>query len=101
MLWNIARSWRDEDGCWSRELGRDVTLRLPHGPGGQWLHVERGQVLVTLEGDPEDHVLSAGETLMLSGGGLAVAWALHSSRIRGGDVHGAQLVGRRPRSKAA
>jgi len=60
------------------ELQRDMTLRLPTGAT---VEVERGLVLVTREGDPEDHVLEPGMGLSLEGRGLAVAWALSPSTV--------------------
>jgi len=58
------------------ELDRDATVRLHAGPGGVVVRAVRGTVLVTREGDLEDHVLEAGETLLMTGKGLVVAWAL-------------------------
>jgi hypothetical protein len=46
------------------------------------VRVERGLVLVTRQGDAEDHVLEPGMELPLRGRGLAVAWALAPSTIR-------------------
>ncbi len=65
----------------ARELARDQTLRLPQRRGGVVLRVTSGCLLVTREGDLEDHVLVAGEELGLAGRGLAVAWALAPSAI--------------------
>ena len=64
----------------ARELAKDETLRLPRRDGGV-LHVTSGCVLVTQEGDPDDHVRGAGEEFRASGRGLAVAWALTRSDI--------------------
>jgi DUF2917 family protein len=61
------------------QLARDATLRLPPARGGILVRAERGTVLVTQAGDPEDHVLGAGEEVRLPPGGLAVAWALTPS----------------------
>jgi len=58
------------------QLGRDETLRLPLGRRGLVAHVERGTLVVTQTGDPEDHVLVAGDEVKLAPHGLAVAWAL-------------------------
>ena len=55
-------------------------LRLPRGERTV-LRVRSGCVLVTQEGDPEDHVLSAGDEFRASGRGLAVAWALTASGV--------------------
>lgn len=74
---------RIESGSGSRtvSLERDETLRLPRGRHGIVTRVERGTVLVTQAGDPEDHVLCAGEEIWIPAGGLAVAWALTSAAI--------------------
>ncbi|HUL57821.1 MAG TPA: DUF2917 domain-containing protein, partial [Anaeromyxobacteraceae bacterium] len=45
------------------------------------IRVERGVVLVTREGDLEDHVLDAGMELLVSEPGLVVAWALAPSTL--------------------
>ena len=42
--------------------------------------METGVVVVTREGDPEDHVLRAGETVVLPRRGKVVAWALQPAR---------------------
>ncbi len=59
-----------------RELAKDATLRLPRGRNGVVVRAEGGSLVVTQEGDPEDHVLGPGEEVHLPRGGLAVAWAL-------------------------
>jgi hypothetical protein len=56
------------------DLRENATLRLPAGIGSV-VRVERGTVLVTQEGDLDDHVLERGDELVVSRGGLAVAWA--------------------------
>ena len=86
---------------WALDLERNATLRLPHRAGGQWLRVERGQVLVTLEGERDDMVLEAGEELVLAGHGRAGAWALEASRVTGGVVHGARVLRTGPEAAAA
>ncbi len=83
-----------------RELGRDETLRLPLGRGRVVLRVASGCVLVTREGDPEDHVLGAGEELPLVGRGLAVAWALVPSSVVVADSPVAATGDARPRGAA-
>jgi hypothetical protein len=62
------------------DLRNDDTLRLPQGVAAT-VRVERGTVLVTQAGDPEDHVLEPGAELHLPAGGVAVAWALADARI--------------------
>jgi hypothetical protein len=63
-------------GPW--ELALDETRRLPRGGV---VRVEAGQVVVTREGDPIDHVLAPGDALELASRGRAVAWALGPSRV--------------------
>jgi len=66
-------------GTW--DLARDATLRIRPGRRGVALRADRGCVLVTQPGDPEDHVLEAGEEVRLPRGGLVVAWALEAARL--------------------
>ncbi len=80
--WRAWRSWWTGGGEEARALARDEVLRLPGGREGAWIRVEDGMVVVTREGDVEDHVLQAGTELQLPGRGLSVAWALEPSRIR-------------------
>jgi DUF2917 family protein len=61
-------------------LHGDETLRLPRGLE-LVVRVEHGTVLVTQEGDPDDHVLEAGDALVVPAGGLAVAWAFADARL--------------------
>ena len=63
------------------ELGKDATVRLPRWRKGLVARVERGTLIVTQAGDPEDHVLAAGDEVRLPPGGLAVAWALTPSLL--------------------
>jgi hypothetical protein len=63
------------------ELPRDGTLRLRAGAGGVRIRAERGTVLVTREGDAEDHLLERGDELLVTGSGLVVAWALAPSAL--------------------
>jgi hypothetical protein len=58
------------------DLAQDETLRLPRRRKGVLARVEHGTVVVTQAGDPGDHVLQAGDEVVLPPGGLAVAWAL-------------------------
>jgi hypothetical protein len=43
--------------------------------------VEAGTVLVTREGDLDDHVLEPGDEILVRPGGLAVAWAFADARV--------------------
>jgi hypothetical protein len=63
------------------ELVRDATVRLDTGGRGIQVRADRGTVLVTREGDLEDHVLEAGDTLLVRGTGLVVAWALDAAHV--------------------
>lgn len=61
-------------------LRKDETLRLPRG-FPVLVRVTRGTVLVTREGDPDDHVLERGDQLIVRESGLGVAWALRDARL--------------------
>jgi hypothetical protein len=75
MPWSVAgrveRSW---------QLGKNETSHLSGARGPVAIRVESGLVLVTREGDPEDHVLRAGEAVVLPSQGKVVAWALEPAR---------------------
>ncbi len=62
------------------DLSKNATLRLPAGIGIV-VRVECGTVLVTQEGDLDDHVLERGDELVLSRPGLAVAWAFTEAAL--------------------
>ncbi|RKH90608.1 DUF2917 domain-containing protein [Corallococcus sp. AB045] len=63
-----------EGSLWSRRL---------RGPS-RWLVCEEGQVWLTFEGDPRDHVLGAGDTLEVHAGHVVVQ-ALRASRFNLSD----------------
>lgn len=90
--WTMAR--RGESRTQVLDLTADETLRIPHGRGGTVVRVERGLLVVTREGDPEDHVLQPGMELRLPASGRSVGWALAASRIQVRD--GQPAVGARP-----
>lgn len=69
---SIGRVW---------ELAENSTMRLPRGRSATIVRVERGTVLVTQEGDLEDHALEPGDEVVLAGRGLAVAWAFTRAAI--------------------
>jgi hypothetical protein len=75
MPWSVAgrveRSW---------QLGKNETSHLSGLHGPVVIRVESGLVLVTREGDPEDHVLRAGEVVVLPPRGKVVAWALEPAQ---------------------
>lgn len=64
------------------DLAENATLRLHAGARGVVVRAERGTVLVTREGDAEDHVLEPGRSLLVTGKGLVVAWALTPAAVR-------------------
>lgn len=74
-------------------LAENATMRLPGGRFAVVVRAERGMVLVTQEGDPEDHVLEPGDEIVLGVRGLAVAWALTEAAIsvRHGALTGPNL----------
>ncbi|WP_242342672.1 DUF2917 domain-containing protein [Anaeromyxobacter terrae] len=72
--------WSDR-GTGSRVLPAEATTRVQPGRRGVVLRAEAGLLHVTQSGDPEDHVLSAGEELRLPGRGRVVAFALAPSRL--------------------
>jgi hypothetical protein len=78
MTMVVAREgWLDR-----RVLPRNATLRLPRPGRGAVVEVEHGLVIVTRQGDTEDHVLESGMAVTLCERGLAVAWALAPSTVR-------------------
>ena len=66
-------------GRW--KLAENATMRLPRGRLARMVRVESGTVLITQEGDLEDHVLEPGDEIILRSSGLAVAWALTEAAI--------------------
>jgi hypothetical protein len=85
-------------GC--RALAPDEVVRLPRLRAGIVVRVLAGLVVVSREGDPEDHVLEAGGEAWFPGKGLSLAWALEASRIelRAGA---ARREGRQPAAATA
>ena len=90
--WKWNRSERST-GCW--DLVLDATVRIQPRRHGAILRAERGVVLVTQAGDPEDHVLAAGQELRVPRGGLVVAQAFEPSRLLVRDAAGPAPAGRR------
>jgi hypothetical protein len=70
--WSAGEAW---------ELAENATMRLPRGRSATIVRVERGMMLLTQEGDLEDHVLEPGDELVLKAGPLAVAWAFTEAAI--------------------
>ncbi|HYG67301.1 MAG TPA: DUF2917 domain-containing protein [Anaeromyxobacteraceae bacterium] len=65
----------------ARSSKQDATIQLPPGPRGLLVRVERGVLLVTQEGDLDDHVLEPAQELRIPRGGLAVGWALAPATV--------------------
>jgi len=63
------------------QLEENAAMRLSRPGVAVVVRVERGTVLVTQQGDVEDHVLEPEDELFLPRGGLAVAWALTGATI--------------------
>ena len=63
-----------------RRLGRAEVLGLDVGQASSLACVE-GRLWVTLEGDPEDYVLEAGQDLLLQGKGKLVVESLGDSSL--------------------
>lgn len=61
-------------------LARDGAWSLVVGRRGAAVRCTAGLLLVTSEGDPEDHVLAAGEALAVRRPGRLAVWALQPSR---------------------
>ncbi len=61
-------------------MTRGRMLRIRDGAASQ-LHVLRGALWVTQEGDPRDYYLPAGSTLRLTSNGLAIAQATRPSSV--------------------
>jgi DUF2917 family protein len=77
-------------GAW--ELAENATMRLPCDRSAFRVRVVRGTVLVTQKGDEEDHVLEAGDEVVLGAGRLAVAWAFTDAAISVRTVGEGSLV---------
>ncbi|WP_242393848.1 DUF2917 domain-containing protein [Anaeromyxobacter oryzisoli] len=63
-------------------LGRDQTHGAPVRRGGAAVECLAGLVWVTFEGDPADHVLAAGDALVVGRKGRLAMQALEPSRVR-------------------
>ena len=82
--WGAAmRSWlsRGDEGR-ELELGKDATWSARIGGSAVEVRCSRGVLLVTLEGDVEDHVLSEGESFVTTRRGRLAVWALEAARLR-------------------
>ena len=72
-------SRREEHPGGARDLPENRACSLTPGPEGVLIRVSSGCLVVTQEGDPEDHVLGPGEELRVAGGDVVVAWAMSRS----------------------
>jgi hypothetical protein len=91
MFASTTRSAAFMDGA-SQALPKDGTVRITRSRDVT-VAVDSGVVLVTREGDLEDHVLEAGMALRLPRRGVAVAWALEPSTIRVHEATDARTAG--------
>jgi hypothetical protein len=62
-------------------LAENAVMPLPRGRSATVVRVESGTVLITQEGDLEDHVLVSGDEILLRARGLAVAWAFTKAAL--------------------
>jgi DUF2917 family protein len=62
----------EQERTWSRVVGRR----------GIEVYCTLGLVVITCEGDREDHVLSGGAAFVTSRPGRLAIWALHRTRLR-------------------
>ena len=85
----------------TRDLPANGTLPVEPGRQGLVLCAESGVVMVTQTGDPEDHVLNAGDMLRLPRKGLVVALALAPARLTVKEVPSAACSARSMRREAA
>jgi DUF2917 family protein len=85
--WWSARRASAPAGCGSWAVEDNRTLRLWPGRDGLLVGCDTGSVLVTLQGDPEDHVLEVGQELHVCGRGLVVVWALSNASVTVRPAH--------------
>ena len=90
MATRIRTTPSGASGAW--DLDANEAVSLPRGRAGTTVRVHRGSVVVTQEGDGEDHVLEPGDEIVLRRRGRAVAWALTEATIS----CAAALAGPRP-----
>lgn len=63
-------------------LGQSDLYRLPGDHRGEWISVLAGIVWVTLPGDPQDYLLSKGDSLLIDHKGDVVLQGMADSRLR-------------------
>lgn len=98
MFASTTRSMAHTHGA-SQALPKDGTARITRSRD-VIVAVDGGVILVTREGDLEDHVLEAGMELRLPRRGVAVAWALEPSTIRIREAADARTAGAGHRNAA-
>jgi hypothetical protein len=76
---NQANAMQTGEAAW--EIAENATMRLPRRGASTVVRVDRGTVLVTQEGDLEDHLLAEGDEVVIDGAGLAVAWAFSAAAV--------------------
>ena len=64
------------------ELARDAAWSARLGTGDVEVRCSSGLAIVTIEGDPEDHVLCAGATFVSGRRGRLAVWAMEPTRLR-------------------
>ncbi len=69
------------------DLPRNGVLRIDDGQP-HVIDVFEGEVWITLDGDPRDVILEAGETFRFDGDGLTLVQAFRPSRVLVSDVAG-------------
>ena len=78
-------------GAW--DLAENQAFRLIPGRDGVVIRVNSGCLVITQEGDPQDHVLLPGEDLRMSGIDAVVVWAMSPSSFVVTDAV-AELLGK-------
>jgi hypothetical protein len=96
MFQGFTKGLHEDAPVRTLDLSRDATVRLPPRRGETVVRAVAGTVVVTREGDLEDHVLTPGVELHLPPAGLAVAWAMAASRIQVWDEPRAARWSARP-----
>jgi hypothetical protein len=76
-----ATAARPRPSSIASELAENSVMRVSRRGVAVVVRVDRGTVLITCQGDLEDHVLEAGDEIYLQGGGLALAWAFTDATL--------------------
>ncbi len=79
MVKTIETTTTSAGSTW--DLDENDAVVIPCGRRGSVVRVHRGTVLVTQQGDREDHVLEPGDELPLRRRGRAVAWAFTAATL--------------------